>query len=186
MNSPWEKWVEDGQRNIYWFEAYFGSFTLWGAPKHRLGSPMAPNGQASMQWEVEIKYFTMGLFHYGKTERCSDERWLEACFGRFQGLRVTQGPLRVPNWQPIVTLDVKIKYLTMGRFYYGKTVCCLCERWKEECLMIRDMFWQFSESEGPVQGSPMFPNWQPSVPWKVELKYLMGGFHYRKTECCLH
>ena len=106
----------------------------------------------------------------------NDERWLEACFGHFWSLRVTQGPLRVPNWQPIVTLEVKIKYLTMGWFHYGKTVCCLCERWKEECLMIWDMFWQFSGSEGPLQGSPMFPNWQPSVPWKVELKYLMGGF----------
>ena len=39
-----------------------------GPPKGPQGSPMVPNGQPSVPWKFEIKYFTMGWFHYGKTD----------------------------------------------------------------------------------------------------------------------
>ena len=57
------------QRHIQWFEACFGHFqALRGPPKGPQGSPMVPNGQPSVPWKFEIKYFTMGWFHYGKTD----------------------------------------------------------------------------------------------------------------------
>ena len=41
---------------------------LKGPPKAPRESPTFLNGQGSVPWEVEIKYSTMGWFHYGNTE----------------------------------------------------------------------------------------------------------------------
>ena len=68
----------------------------------------------------------------------NDERWLEACFGRFEGLRVIQGPLRVPNCE--IRSQDKISYNGMISLWENWALL----RWK----VIGDMFWSFSGSEG--------------------------------------
>ena len=64
--------LRGGQRDIKWFEAFFFCFQAMKGP---LGSQMVLKGQTSVPWEVEIKWFTMGWFHYGNTECYSLERW---------------------------------------------------------------------------------------------------------------
>ena len=39
-----------------------------GPPNGPIGSPIVLNGHTIVPWEVEIKFSTMGWFHYGNTE----------------------------------------------------------------------------------------------------------------------
>ena len=114
-------------------------------------------------------------------------KWWKVIGGMFWSFSISEGHPRTPEGSQLTTYcDIRSQDKTSYNGIISLWENCVLLVWKEECLMIWDMFWQFSGSEGPLQGSPMFPNWQPSVPWKVELKYLMGGFHYRITGCCLH
>ena len=66
------------QRNIWWFDAYFGHFqALKGplrAPEGPWGFSMVSNGQPSVPWVVEMNYSTKGLFQYGRTGCFTNER----------------------------------------------------------------------------------------------------------------
>ena len=97
-----------------------------GPPEGPWGSPMVLNGQPSVPWEVEMKYSTMGLFHYGRTLRFTNKRWSKkylmiwCIFWPFFGSEGTpKGPWgfpMVPNGQPSVPWKVEMNYSTMGLF----------------------------------------------------------------------
>ena len=134
--------LRGGQRNIWWFEAFFLLFLgNEGPPKDPLGSPMVLNGQTSVPWEVKMKYATMEWFHYGNTERYSFERWSKEylmIWGIFLLFSGTEGPPKGPrgsptvlNGQTSVPWEVEIKNSTMAWFHYGNTRCYLLERWSK-------------------------------------------------------
>ena len=62
----------------------------------------------------------------------------------------------VPNRQPNVPWEVKMKYFTMAWFQYGKTGCYTFERWTKEYLIILDMFWRFFESESGCKNATFY------------------------------
>ena len=103
--------------------------------------------------------------------------WFEACFGHFLAWRGPQRPYpMVPNWRPSVPWEFEIHNCTMGWVNYGKTGCWSHGRQTKQYLMIWSMFRLFYGSEGPPRapaGSPMAPNGQPSVLWKVKIKYFI-------------
>jgi hypothetical protein len=79
-------WFYYGNTEYYslerWKKEYlmiWGIFLLFsgteGPLKGPRGSPTVLNGHTFVPWKVEIKYSTMGWFHYGNTERYSLERW---------------------------------------------------------------------------------------------------------------
>ena len=88
---PWEVgmkystmgWFHYGNTDHYWLERWTkGYLMIWGVLfvvlrqwRAPWGSPMVLNGQSSVSWEVEIKYSTVGWFHYGNSEHYSHERW---------------------------------------------------------------------------------------------------------------
>ena len=88
---PWEVgmkystmgWFHYGNTERYSLERWTKEYLMiWGicfccfqAMKGPLGSRMVLNGNTSVPWVVEIKYFTMGWFHYGNTKCYSLERW---------------------------------------------------------------------------------------------------------------
>ena len=69
--SLWEIWTLlawEIDQEIYDDLRYaLAVFRFWGPPKTPCGSPMVSNGQSSLLLEVEIRYWTMCLFYYGKT-----------------------------------------------------------------------------------------------------------------------
>ena len=89
----------------------------------------------------------------------------------------------VPNGQPTVLWEFKIKYFTIGKV----DIAC---RKDGQNLMTWGMFWLFSGSNGLPKGhwgSPKVPNGLPNVPWEAEIKYsIMGWFHYGTTGRCLY
>ena len=139
--------LRGGQRDIWWFEAFCLLFSgTEGPPLGPQGSPMVLNGQSSVPWEVKIKYFTMGWFHYGITEQYSFERWTKEFLmisGIFLPFLGYEGPPKDPlgypmvlNWQTSVPWEVEIKYFTMGWFHYVNTKRFSLERWTKGYLMI--------------------------------------------------
>ena len=131
-------------------------------PKHLLGSPMVPNGQSNVPWEVKIKYLTMAWFQYGKTGFYTFERWTKEylinldMFWRFSDSegppKGPKGPPTAPNGQPSLPWQVKMKDFTMGwDILLEKTGCHFHGRWIEEYLMIRSFFWPFSGSKEPTR-----------------------------------
>ena len=98
--------LRGGQRDIWWFEAFCLPFSgTKGPPKGPRGSPTVLNGQTSLPWEVEIKYSTMGWFHYGNTERYPLERWTKDIWW-FEAFCLpfsdTKGPPKGPRGSPMV------------------------------------------------------------------------------------
>ena len=141
-------YLRDGQRDIWWFEVFCLPFSgTKGPPKGPPGSQTVLNGQTSVPWEVEIKYSTMGWFHYGNTERYLLERWtkeyLLICLlfsGTEDPPKGPQGSPTVLNGQTSVPWEVEIKYSTMGWFHHGNTERYSLERWTKEYLMIWGIF----------------------------------------------
>ena len=137
-------YLRGGQRNIWWLEAFCLPFSgTEGPPKSPWGSQMVLNGQTSVPWEVEIKYSTMGWFHYGNTERNSLERWMKGYlmiwgifFCCFQAMKGPIGSRMVLSGQTSVPWEVEIKYFTLGWFHYGNTERNSLERWIKGYLMI--------------------------------------------------
>ena len=79
-------WYHYGSTERYLFEGcskeylmIWGIFLLFsgteGPPKGPRGSPTVLNGHTFVPWKVEIKYSTMGWFHYGNTGHWWLERW---------------------------------------------------------------------------------------------------------------
>ena len=151
----------------------------------------------SVLWEVETEYFTMRLFHFGKTECCSHWRWTEEywmIWDMFWPLSSSESPLKGPwcplivhNRRPSVPWEFELTYFTMGWFQYGKTGCYSQEKQRKDFFMIWGMFWPFSGSEGAQKGPreyKMVHNRWPSVPWEIRTKYFaVGWFHQGKTWC---
>ena len=79
----------------------WGFFLLFSGNERPLGSWMVLKGQTSGPCEVEIKYFTMGWFYYGNTERYSLERWRKGYFMIFEAFcfsfQALKGPLMSPT-----------------------------------------------------------------------------------------
>ena len=122
-------YLRGGQRNIWWFEAFCLPFSgTEGPPKGLRGSPTVLKGQTSVPWKVEIKYSTMGWFHYGNTERYSLERWTKEylmIWGFLFAVLGNEGSPRVPNgsqWTNLCALRSRDKI-----FYYG--MISLWEYW---------------------------------------------------------
>ena len=140
-------YLRGGQKNIWWHEAFFYVFRLWRAPYGLSRVPMVLNGQTSVPWEFEIRYSTMGWFHYGNTERYLLERWtkgylmiwgnLFAVFRHWKAhLRAPEDPQWFSMGQTSVPWEFETKYSTMGWFHYGITEHYLLERWTKGYLMI--------------------------------------------------
>jgi len=75
-------WYHYGNTERYLFKRcskeylmIWGIFCCFQALKGPRGSPTVLNGHTFVPLEVEIKYSTMGWFHYGNTEHYSLERW---------------------------------------------------------------------------------------------------------------
>ena len=110
MISLWENWAllawEVDQEISDDLRHALAIFSLWRAPKGPQASPMVPNGQPCVPWEVQIRNFTMEWFYYGKTERCINERWIKeylmirAIFWPFSG---SEGPSKGPRRAPMET-----------------------------------------------------------------------------------
>ena len=136
MISLWEYWAFLTWEDKGIFDNLRHFVCRFQALKGPRGSPMVLNGQTSVPWEVEIKYSTMGWYHYGNTERylfkrCSKEYLM--IWGIFLLFSVIEGPLKghlgsqmVLNRQTSVPWEVEIKYSTMGWFHYGNFVAA-CE-----------------------------------------------------------
>ena len=100
----------------------------------------------------------MRLFLFGKTECYSHWRWTkEYCmiwdmFWPLSSFKIppkgSWGSPIVPNGQPSVPREFKIKHFTLGWFHFGKTRCNLHGKWTKDYLMTWGMFWPFSGSEG--------------------------------------
>ena len=141
-----------GQRNILWFEAFFCCFQAMKGP---LGSRMVLNVQTSVPWEVEMKYFTMGWFHYGNTDRYWLERWTKGYLmiwgiflAVFRQWRAPPGSWMVLNGQTSVPWEVEIKYFTMGWFHYGNTERYSLKRWQRDIWWFEAFCLPFSGTEG--------------------------------------
>ena len=168
---------------------------LQGAPKGPQRFQMIPNGWPSVPLSVEIKCFTIGRFHYGKTgcysigkvdNGISDVcRYVSAVLRLWVAPKDPWGSPMVLNGQPSGPWESQIKYFTMGWFHHGKN------GWKMDKEIYNDLrhILAVSHSEVPPKhrlGSPMAPNGQASMQWEVEIKYFtMGLFHYGKTGCYL-
>ena len=50
-----------------------------GPPKAPWRSPIIPNGQPSVSWKFEKRYFTMRRFHYGNTRWHLYGKWTKDC-----------------------------------------------------------------------------------------------------------
>ena len=109
--SLWENWAFHEQKVIKEISDdlmhILAVFRLWRAPEGPWGSPMVPNGQPSVPWEVEMNYSTTGLFHYGRTGRFTNKRWSEkylmiwCIFWPFSG---SEGPPEGPWGSPMDNL----------------------------------------------------------------------------------
>ena len=103
MISLWENWVllmKWGQRNSQWFEACSGRFHTLVGPQAPQGSQVVPNGHYSVLWEVEIKYSSMGWFHYGKTGPSLQGSWAKEymmIWGMFWPFSGSGGPPSTPK-----------------------------------------------------------------------------------------
>ena len=151
MISLWEYWALltwEVDKGI--FDDLRLSFCCFQAMKGPLGSQMVLNGLTSVHWEVKMKFFTMGWFHYGNTERYSLERWAKenlmiwgifSCC--FQAMKGPIGSQMVLSGQTSVPWEVEIKYFTMGWFHYGNTERNSLERWIKGYLMIWGILFVF-------------------------------------------
>ena len=64
------------------------------------GSPIVPNGQPSVPWEFEIKHFTMGWSHFGKTGCYLHRKWTKdylMIWGMFWLFSGSEGSPRDPE-----------------------------------------------------------------------------------------
>ena len=142
MITLWENWVllvwrRDKKISEDWRHC-LSIFRLWWAPKQPPGPPMVPNEQPSVPWVVEIRCFTMGWFHFGKTKFYSLDWWTDefryvfAVFWLWGASSRAQGLPIIPDGLPSVPWEVESKYFTMGWLYYGKTASCIHGRWTKE------------------------------------------------------
>ena len=96
-----ERWTKsDDLRHV------LAVFRLKWPPKGHWGSLKVPKGQPNVPWEVEIKYSTMGWFHYGTTGRCLYESWTKKCMiiGMLLPFEVPPRPNKGPQWIPMDNL----------------------------------------------------------------------------------
>ena len=149
MVSLWENWallVWKVDKNLLMVWGMFWPFSgSEGSPEGPWGSPMVPNGQSSVPWEVEMNYSTMGLFHYGRTGCFTNKReskiylMIWCIFWPFSGSEgPPEGPWGSPmvlHGQPSVPWEVKMNYSTMGLFHYGRTGRFINKRWSKKYLM---------------------------------------------------
>ena len=170
---------------------------LW-VPNRPPRLPRAPNGRPYVPWEVEIKSFTMGWLHCGKTGCClcggGTKKYLRigGIVCPFSGSGGPPSNPQGPQWflmNNLVCHDpwvVEIRCFTMGWFHFGKTKFYSLDWWTDEFRYVFAVFWLWGASSR-ARGLPMIPDGLPSVPWEVELKYFtMGWLYYGKTACCIH
>ena len=118
-------------------------------PKAPWGSPIVPYGRPIVPWEFEMKHFTIGWFHFGKTGCYLHGKWTKdylmiwGMFWPFSGSEGAQkGPREykmVHNRWPSVPWEIRTKYFAVGWFHQGKTWCYSQRRW-EKNLLILGMF----------------------------------------------
>ena len=199
MIQLWENWllvawkvgegISDDLRHI------LVVFCLKGAPNNTPGSPMVPNGQPSVPWEVEIRNYTVGWFNYGKLGVSPMEAgqgniwWFKACFVHFLSHRSPPRPHQSPQKSQMDDLVFHEKsrkkialwdYSTMGQW--------VLVLWKAD-NGISDYLRHglvISGSKGPPRGSlgsPTVPNGRPSVPWEVKIHFTLGLSNCGKTGC---
>ena len=103
---------------------------------------------------------------------------------------IPQGPQGSPRWKTVCLEKLRLNILLWDDFTWKKCVLLTLKVDKWQRKMIWDMFWQFASSEGPPKApwrSPIVPNGQPSVSWKLEKRYFtMRRFHYGNTRWHLH
>ena len=179
MITLWENWVllvwrRDKKISEDWRHC-LSIFRLWWAPKQPPGPPMVPNGQPSVPWVVEIRCFTMGWFHFGKTKFYSLDWWTDefryvfAVFWLWGASSRARGLPMIPDGLPSVPWEVELKYFTMGWLYYGKN--CVLHTWKVDKGITDDLRQCFSGVEGTPKG-----HWgQSGFPWEVETEYFTMG-----------
>ena len=119
------------QRNIWWFDAYFGRFlALKGPPRAPEGSQWFPMDNLVCHEKSRWIILLWDYLNYGRTGSFTNERWSKKClifciFWPFSGSEGSpEGPWgspMVPNGQSSVPWEVEMNYSTMGLFYFGRT-----------------------------------------------------------------
>ena len=70
--------VDKWQRKMIW-DMFWQFASSEGPPKAPWRSPIVPNGQPSVSWKFEKRYFTMRRFHYGNTRWHLHGKWTKDC-----------------------------------------------------------------------------------------------------------
>ena len=166
MISLWEYWALltwEVDKGI--FEGFCLPFSgTKGPPKGPRGSAMVLNGKTSVSWEVEIKYSTMGWFHYGITEQYSSDIWTKEflmIWGIFLLFLGYEGPPKDPfgspmtlNRQTSVPWEVEITYFTM---VWNGIMNNQINEWNNWYMKVSLLFGQNSNIQTDWDGPRGFP-----------------------------
>ena len=138
---------------------------LWGVLQGPQGSPKGPKGPddeklraiRSRDW---ILYYEIIFIreNWVLHQRLTKEYWIIwDIFWPLSSFKIPPkgfwGSPIIPNGQPSVPREFKIKHFTLGWFHFGKTRCNLHGKWTKDYLMTWGMFWPFSGSEGSLRVS---------------------------------
>ena len=144
-----------------------------GPPRaSELRVPRASNGRPIVPWEVEVKYFTTGWFHYRKTRCYSEKRWTKeylmvwGMFWPFSGSGRPSSAPRVPKgFQSISQCAMRSRDKIL---YYWKTGCCLLfvKVKKRTICWFEAFFWLLPGTMGAPQGPPKGSQWTILCPMR--------------------
>ena len=70
--------VDKWQRKMIW-DMLWPFSSSEGPPKAPWRAPIVPNGQPSVSWKFEKRYFTLRRFHYGNTRWHLHGKWTKDC-----------------------------------------------------------------------------------------------------------
>ena len=115
-------------------------------PKAPWGSPIVPYGRPIVPWEFEMKHFTIGWFHFGKTGCYLHGKWTKdylMIWGMFWPFSGSEGSPRVPE---------SLKWFTIN-----DVVC-------PENLRLNILLWdEFTMEQGRIHGSISHARWAGSL-----------------------
>ena len=160
--------TKGGQRNIWWYDAYFGRFqALKGPPRAPEGPQWFPMDNLvcyeKSRWIILLwDYFTMGDLGVSRTKGYQRNIWFDTFFGHFKALKFPPRAPEGPQWFPMDNLVCHEKsrwiILLWDYFTMGELGVSLTKGNQRYIWWFDAYFGRFQALKGPPR-APEGPQW---------------------------